>query len=458
MKPYCHHLGLALSLSLSLYSNSCIASNTAKQIVDQNIAQVSESLRQDIKTSQQALAASEQRIAKASAELYRKLHKKQVSVTKLREQAVLAKRKIDEQTLGLQTLQSRLKKWQDQQQYQRYLLIDFAEKVSASDQQKNAINKNISAGLALIKQTIDTKKQQLQPTWQQHKIVLPEGAIEPAEIITIGPVSWFWQHEQQRGGLVNRDSNSTTGTPLYTVTQLFKANSLNALAELYSTQQGSIVFDPTIDRAQKIADQQETIFQHIQKGGLWVAPILLFALVALIIATGKALQLWRLPKLQTLLIERIQSITKGENPTTELQQLQKKLQGSEAELLAIALDTSVSQQRDERLFACLLESRHRLEKLLGAIAVTAAVSPLLGLLGTVSGMIETFKMMTIFGTGDPSTVSGGISEALITTEMGLVVAIPALLLHALLSRHIRNYNSQLETTAIKLGPLQLPEK
>jgi biopolymer transport protein ExbB len=64
--------------------------------------------------------------------------------------------------------------------------------------------------------------------------------------------------------------------------------------------------------------------------------------------------------------------------------------------------------------------------------VVAAVAPLLGLLGTVTGMIETFQAITLFGAGDPKMMSSGISQALITTQLGLVVAIPVLLLHSFL--------------------------
>jgi biopolymer transport protein ExbB len=70
---------------------------------------------------------------------------------------------------------------------------------------------------------------------------------------------------------------------------------------------------------------------------------------------------------------------------------------------------------------------------LPTVAVLAAVSPLLGLLGTVTGMIETFQSITLFGTGDPKLMSGGISQALITTQLGLAVAIPLVLFHSLLA-------------------------
>jgi biopolymer transport protein ExbB len=96
---------------------------------------------------------------------------------------------------------------------------------------------------------------------------------------------------------------------------------------------------------------------------------------------------------------------------------------------------------------------HELERYLGPLGTIAAISPLLGLLGTVSGMITTFKAMTLFGAGDANVVSGGIAEALITTELGLVVAIPALLAHALMSRRVKTYFAQLENDAVHLSQL-----
>ena len=67
----------------------------------------------------------------------------------------------------------------------------------------------------------------------------------------------------------------------------------------------------------------------------------------------------------------------------------------------------------------------------------ATVAPLLGLLGTVTGMIRTFQSITLFGAGDPRMMAGGISEALMTTMLGLVAAIPLVLLHAALANNTK---------------------
>jgi biopolymer transport protein ExbB len=82
------------------------------------------------------------------------------------------------------------------------------------------------------------------------------------------------------------------------------------------------------------------------------------------------------------------------------------------------------------------------------IMVIAAVAPLLGLLGTVTGMISTFDIITEFGTGDPKLLSGGISIALVTTEIGLAVAIPALIFGNLLSGWAESIKDEMEKTAL----------
>jgi len=93
--------------------------------------------------------------------------------------------------------------------------------------------------------------------------------------------------------------------------------------------------------------------------------------------------------------------------------------------------------------------RRNLEERLAAIAVLAAVAPLLGLLGTVLGMIETFDVISVFGTGNSRALASGISVALITTQTGLLVAIPGMLMSNRLNRTAQTLKTNLdETTAV----------
>ena len=97
-----------------------------------------------------------------------------------------------------------------------------------------------------------------------------------------------------------------------------------------------------------------------------------------------------------------------------------------------------------------LRLRRRLDKRLSLIAVLAAIAPLLGLLGTVLGMIETFDVIAMFGTGNARAMAGGISVALITTQTGLLVAIPGMLMSNRLVRISNNLKTSLDETVAHL--------
>ena len=100
-----------------------------------------------------------------------------------------------------------------------------------------------------------------------------------------------------------------------------------------------------------------------------------------------------------------------------------------------------------KLDDAILKEIPPLERNLSLLKLLAGVAPLLGLLGTVTGMILTFQAITLFGTGDPKLMAGGISQALITTVLGLVVAIPLLLLHAAAATRSREIVQILEEQA-----------
>ena len=103
-----------------------------------------------------------------------------------------------------------------------------------------------------------------------------------------------------------------------------------------------------------------------------------------------------------------------------------------------------------KLDEAIMRESASLEKMLWAIKVVSVVAPLMGLLGTVTGMIRTFQAITLFGTGDPKMMASGISEALVTTMLGLYVAIPLVLLHALVSNTSKGVVEVLEEQAAGL--------
>jgi biopolymer transport protein ExbB len=108
-----------------------------------------------------------------------------------------------------------------------------------------------------------------------------------------------------------------------------------------------------------------------------------------------------------------------------------------------------------KLDEAILKETPALERWQGLIKLLAAVAPLLGLLGTVTGMIATFQAITLFGTGDPKLMAGGISQALVTTVLGLVVAIPLLFMHGLVAARSKALIQLLEQQSAGLMALHL---
>ena len=144
----------------------------------------------------------------------------------------------------------------------------------------------------------------------------------------------------------------------------------------------------------------------------------------------------------------IQSIESDD--TKSAQNKASEIEGIGGELLKTAVENYEIKRGslEEILYEKILSAQPVLERFLPFMALTAAAAPLLGLLGTVTGMIKTFNLITIFGTGDAKSLSSGISEALVTTELGLVVAIPSLILHGLLSRMAKQKIGDLEQISV----------
>ena len=401
-----------------------------------------QSLLLKIEKAQRHLAATEKRIASERHQLTTQLNTIEQNVVALREKTAVARRLTDEKTLSLSQLESRLDSWRQQQVYQQNLLSRFLQQHNGlqhkgrGDALPTRMNEQIAAVVDLSAQL----EHRFAPSWQTADVVVDNGAVKSLPVLSIGPVNWYWHEQKHRAGLATDGDNGLQSQ------LLLSGGQSSGIEQLMTSGEGAVIFDPTLDRALTREQHKESVVEHIVKGGMWVIPILMFAMFALAIALLKVMQLWRLPKLVRFTPAVLQSLLK--NPG---RQIPITVTGMQKRLLDIALIKQPCASRDDQLFIQLQQDKTWLERWIGAIAVTASVSPLLGLLGTVSGMIVTFKMMTLFGAGDPEVVSGGIAQALVTTELGLVVAIPALIMNAILSRRAKSYYTELENFAVLIG-------
>ena len=412
-----------------------------------------------ISSSKSALSKIEKNVNTKATAFARKINKQQKEVKTLRKKAAVLQRFADEQLMSVDELEKRVNLWSTQSNYQKQLLTSFAESTQLPVDSLKQVNGDPVVDIEALSLMSAQLLERLTPAWQEKQVISEAGSIESVNTLTLGPIEVAYDDTELTGGPISRELSSEPRV----LANIFDKKSIAELGSIKSSGAGLLRFDPTLGNAYKLLDKEEDILGHVEKGGVWALPIVFFAFLSLVVSTLKAVQLIRLPKIDLVLIDKIKALVQHESQgditevnraKEEISLLSASANGAQKKLVDIAMGTPVSQERDDLLVAYLIEYKYKIERFIGAIATSAAIAPLLGLLGTVSGMISTFMMMTIFGTGDASTVSGGISEALITTELGLIVAIPSLIISALLSRRTKSYGAKLEANAIKLSKLK----
>ncbi len=194
--------------------------------------------------------------------------------------------------------------------------------------------------------------------------------------------------------------------------------------------------DITGGTAFKAIEQKQGLREWIEDGGVLLYPILLAGLVGVVITLLKTIHLLGQRKLTTKHRERVfRLIEKNGDAETFLGKI-RFCPAAQVLLACVSFKDKGLDAIDSSVEESITSEQLKLERFLSAIGVLASICPLLGLLGTVTGMIGTFQAITIYGTGDPRMMSTGISEALVTTQAGLAVAIPLLLAHHFLKRRV----------------------
>jgi biopolymer transport protein ExbB len=198
--------------------------------------------------------------------------------------------------------------------------------------------------------------------------------------------------------------------------------------------------------------KEKTALSVIQSGGMIAWVIVILGAVALLLIALRIVFLNRANANTHTVTDAVISKVKSNDMKAALNACQSK-QGATARVLSATI-RNIDRDRehlDDIIAESILHENGFLDRFGSVILVIAAVAPLLGLLGTVTGMISTFDVITEFGTGDPKLLSGGISEALVTTELGLIVAIPALLVGNLLSGWAERIKDHMEQAALRVS-------
>ncbi|MDF2180807.1 MotA/TolQ/ExbB proton channel family protein [Neptuniibacter sp. CAU 1671] len=193
------------------------------------------------------------------------------------------------------------------------------------------------------------------------------------------------------------------------------------------------------------------MFELIQSGGWLMVPIIACSVIAFAICLER---IWTLRTSRVtppgLLAEVWTMVKKHQVTPDRLREL--KQSSPLGQIIAAGLNNAAHGREimKESIQESASQVIHELERFLNALGTIAAITPLLGLLGTVIGMIKVFTEIMIQGTGNANVLAGGISEALITTAAGLSVAIPALMFHRFFQRRVDTLVVTMEQETIKL--------
>ncbi len=275
------------------------------------------------------------------------------------------------------------------------------------------------------------------------KFYVADGSEKEGTLIKVGNVATYGVSSDAAGALVPAGDGKLK---LWNAEE--SAASARALLEGKKREEINIFLYENSEK--EIEDAREkSVVDVINSGGMigWV--IVVLGLVALVLAALRSAFLMSASKstgnLAKSALEKL--LKDGKEGALNFLKSEK---GSTARVLKATI-RNLDRDREhieDIVSESVMHESGRLDRFGSVILVIAAVAPLLGLLGTVTGMIATFDIITEFGTGDPKLLSGGISIALVTTELGLIVAIPVLMVGNLLSGWAERIKDSMEHSAL----------
>ncbi|XPV74710.1 MAG: MotA/TolQ/ExbB proton channel family protein [Desulfovibrio sp.] len=275
--------------------------------------------------------------------------------------------------------------------------------------------------------------------------VAPDGTSKQGTVTRIGTLGAIFQDETGKASFLRPDF----GGKLEIISGDFngaRSNAKQFLTEITSSPFSVAPLDFSGGEVFKRFDEKSGFMTTLVNGGVLVWPILIVGFFGFILTAERVFTLSRIHTCPDCQMGKAMEWASKGNLKQCASCLGKKGNTPTCRVLKHVVlhsgGTLVSMEKG--LQEAILQELPKLERFLPTINIFAAVAPLLGLLGTVTGMISTFQVITVFGTGDARMMSGGISEALITTQLGLAVAVPLTLMHHFLERKVDRMVADME--------------
>ena len=430
----------------------------------QSFSSASEKAESDLKSALSQLSDVRGEIAAEKIPLIREVSTLEDDVRQKNEELNRLRRLRDNSDLGLNRLREQVEAIQAQNEYAAGLLDEFVRSFEtridysevqlysqATEEARLALDDSdmsqadhFAKQIEVIAVAVDRLEKLTGGYTFEGKALMPTGEIEEGTFAAFGPSVYFSSAQSDIAGTTFNKLNAAEAA-IAVPGEAFSAG----IRSLVESGEGVIPADATLGKALKIAEGHDSVMEHLAKGGSVGVVIISLGVICLLIGAFKIIEVTSFKTPSPEAVQTIIShIEKGD--LTKARATAADVPGQGGALLVKGVEHADEKRGtlEEILYEKILAVRPGLERLLPFIALTAAAAPLLGLLGTVTGMIKTFNLITIFGTGDAKSLSSGISEALVTTELGLIVAIPALIIHGLLSRMARQKIGDMEQTAV----------
>ncbi len=283
------------------------------------------------------------------------------------------------------------------------------------------------------------------------------NVIKEGKFAVAGPLGYFASNDNEVFGFT---AITTAEGVDYPNLALVKEGG-EPIADLVKTGSALVPVDASMGKAIQVARVKKSISDYVQGGGVVGYGILAIGLFALLIAIWKVIEINRFPipnrkKLNLILDDLLSHDTDAATAKA------KQFKGLGGQMVESGVTYFYDKRRilEDALLEKLGMIQPRLERFLPFLALVAAAAPMMGLLGTVLGIMKTFAMMSVGGSGDSKSFSAGISEALITTAMGLIVAIPVIIIHGMLKSLAKSKFGQAEGVALSIlnGTTELDEE
>ncbi|MEO6992359.1 MAG: MotA/TolQ/ExbB proton channel family protein, partial [Lacunisphaera sp.] len=261
----------------------------------------------------------------------------------------------------------------------------------------------------------------------------------------VGPSTYFLPDEGGPAGAV-WSGPSSTYPAMYPLPAWNSADS----AAFFAGRAAPVPVDISGGKALRLKETQGTLRSHINAGGVVAYVIIAVGLLALLLVLQKIRDLAHMKLDSPKTVQAFLAVVARGGPN-EIARSLKTLKGTTRELFTVGVE-GIDRPKavlEERLQSVLLRQQQYYERRLPLLAVIATAAPLMGLLGTVVGMVKTFALITVFGTGNAGKLASGISQVLVATELGLIVAIPTLIAHGFLAQRIHRNLSLLERYALE---------